>query len=335
MEHSIKEKYKFWGIGIVICLIFMCISKLSSKPDPNDLKTISVNAPKSMHSAFEQTLKALKVDDEYRIEFTDDASANFVVNEGLKADGKLIAFSPFIAVFNSDENLYDKMVEEEIFVPSESDSNFEDFDFKKIMEQTLSSSGSNFKVYYPAKNSDSWEEFYSFLLFTANDGYYPKPGINMEETQKYVEDFLNSKNIEPITANSLERINTVPQNSIYFISYADLAYLYKTSGISKIIVMYPKTVVYHNYYASFDETGKILYDFLSKPISTFSYSSDHVGYDKLDSNYFNTSFTSGTYRFTSSQTNYNDIKQRNSYNAVEIPDVTVNNDSSKEVNYEN
>lgn len=332
MAYFIKEKYKFWGAGIAIAIFFVFISSLFSEPDLSNQTPISINAPESMHSAFEETLSELKVDDKYRLEFTNDANANFVVSEGSNAQGELIAFSPFVAVFNSDKKLYDQMVKDEIFVPSEVDTNWDDFDFKKIMDQILSTSGSNIKVYYPAKDSDYWDEFYSFLLFTANDGYYPKVGTNMEETQKYVEDFLNSKNAEPISKSSLKRINSIPQNSIYFITYADLAYVYNTSGISNIIVMYPKSVVYHNYYASFDETGKILYDFLSTPKSSLLYSSDNVGYSKLYASGFNTRFTNGTYRFTSNRTNSNDIMKRDYYNAVEIPDVTIDNSTNKEVN---
>lgn len=332
MAYPFKEKYKFWAIGIVIGIVLIFINGLFSKPDLSNRSVITVNAPESMHSAFESTLSELKEDEQYRLEFTNDSNANFVVSEGANAHGELIAFSPFVAVFNSDDELYDQMVRNEIFIPSEVDSDWDDFDFKKIMDQILSTSGSNIKVYYPAKDSDYWDEFYSFLLFTANDGYYPKAGVNMEETQKYVEDFLNSKNAEPISKSSLKRINSVPQNSIYFITYADLAYMYRTSGISNIIVMYPKSVVYHSYYASFDETGKILYDFLSTPKSTWTYSTDHLGYSELRAYCFNTRFTSGTSRFTSSQTNSNDIKKRDYYNAVEIPDVTIDNSTNKEVN---
>lgn len=330
MAHFLKQKYKFWALGIAVAMVFMLISNIFKAPDLSNQVTITVNAPENMHSAFELTLSRLKMEKDYRVQFTNDSTtANFVVTEGSNASGELIAYSPFVAVFNSDEDLYEKMVNEEIFVPSQVDSDWDDFDFKKIMDQILSTSGSNIKVYYPSKDSAYWDEFYSFLLFTANDGYYPKEGSNMERVQKVVDDFLSSKNAEPISSASLKRINSVPQNSIYFITYADLAYLYQTSGISNIIVMYPKTVVYHSYYMTYDEIGKVLYDCLSTPLSTFSHSYSNTGYEMLYYyGYFNTKFTSGTSRF--SHANYNDIKKRDLYNGVEIPDVTVNNDSNKE-----
>ncbi len=330
MTQLLKRKYRYWALGIAVAMLFMFISNIFKEPEPVEQSTITINAPESMHSAFQRILTKLEIDDQYILEFTNNPNANFVVTEGTNGNGELIAYSPFVAVFNSDEDLYNKMVEDEIFVTSQVDSGWDDFDFKKIMDQIISSSNSDFKVYYPAQNSAYWEEFYSFLLFTANDGYYPKPGNNMEETQKVVEAFLNSKNAEPISSDSLKRINSVPQNSIYFIPYAELANIYKTSGISNIIVMYPKTVVYHNYYMTYDETGKIIYDYLSTPFDSFwngSYS--NLGYEMLYYyGYFNTRFTSGTSRFTGS--NYNDIKKRDLYNGVEIPDVTVNNDGSKE-----
>lgn len=328
MAYLFKQKYKFWAIGIVIAMVFTFISNIPKAPDPAERTIITINAPENMQSGFQKTLEKLKVDKQYDLQYTNAPDANFVVTEGSNANGELIAYSPFVAVFNSDDKLYDKLVKEEIFVPSEVDSNWEDFDFKKIMDQSLSSDGCNFKIYYPSKDSDYWDEFYNFLLFTANDGYYPKDGVNMEETVKTVEDFLRCKNVEPVSSSSLKRINSIPQNAIYFITYADLAYIYRTSGISGFIVMYPKTVVYHSYYMTYDETGKILYDFLTEPFeSFFDGCYETVGYDMLYYySYLNTRFNSGTVRFTS--TNYNDIKKRDQYNAVEIPEVTVNNSNT-------
>ncbi len=330
MASLLKQKYKFWAMGIAVAMIFIFISNIFAPRDPVEQTTITINAPESMHLAFEKTLETLDVEDEFLIQFTSDPNANFVVTEGANASGELIAYSPFVAVFNSDEDLYDKMVSDEVFVTSEVDSEYDDFDFKKIMDQILSTSGSNIKVYYPSKNSDYWDEFYSFLLFTANDGYYPKSGTNMKESQEVVEKFLNSKNAEPISSTSLKRVNSIPQNSIYFITYADLAYMYKTSGISNIIVMYPKTVVYHSYYMTYDETGKIIHDYMSTPHEgLFSGVYKNTGYEMLQYyGYFNTKFTSGTYRFTSS--NYNDIKKRDHYNGVEIPEVTINNTNKED-----
>ncbi len=321
----IKQKYRFWVIGIIIAMIFTVISNISKAPEPAERTVITINAPENMQSGFQKTLEKLKVEKQYELQYTDNPNANFTVSEGSNANGELIAYSPFVAVFNSDEKLYDNLVKEEIFVPSKVDSDWDDFDFKKIMDQSLSTDGSSFKIYYPSQDSDYWDEFYNFLLFTANDGYYPKAGTNMEETVKTVEEFLSCKNVEPVSSNSLKRINSIPQNSIYFITYADLAYIYRTSGISGFIVMYPKTVVYHSYYMAYDETGKILYDFLSQSHeSFFGGCYDTVGYDMLYYySYLNTRYTSGTVRFTS--TNYNDIKKRDQYNAVEIPEVTINN----------
>ena len=321
----IKQKYRFWVIGIIIAMIFTVISNISKAPEPAERTVITINAPENMQSGFQKTLEKLKVEKQYELQYTDNPNANFTVSEGSNANGELIAYSPFVAVFNSDEKLYDNLVKEEIFVPSKVDSDWDDFDFKKIMDQSLSTDGSSFKIYYPSQDSDYWDEFYNFLLFTANDGYYPKAGTNMEETVKTVEEFLICKNVEPVSINSLKRINSIPQNSIYFITYADLAYIYRTSGISGFIVMYPKTVVYHSYYMAYDETGKILYDFLSQSHeSFFGGCYDTVGYDMLYYySYLNTRYTSGTVRFTS--TNYNDIKKRDQYNAVEIPEVTINN----------
>ena len=54
------------------------------------------------------------------------------------------------------------------------ESEYYDLDFNRIMNEIINNKGSKFKIYYPAKNTQLWEEFYSLLLITVNDGNYPK-----------------------------------------------------------------------------------------------------------------------------------------------------------------
>lgn len=320
-------KYKFWIVGIIIASIFMFINNhFAMKTNPNREK-ITVNAPNNMHAAFENTISTLKEDKNYVLEFTDSESANFTVTEGAEGSGKLIAFSPFVAVFNSDEDLYSDYVNNKIFVESDLDSDYTDFDFKKVIDQCLSKSGSDLKIYCPSKNSVYWEEFYNFLLFTVNNGYYPKDE-NMSECVKQVESFLSTKNIGFSDYNYLSKITAISKKSIYFMTYVDFANLYNNNLSRNARIMYPKSVVCHEYYAKFDETGKILFNFLSDTKNSFAGTPTYnIGYTQLYWSYFNTNYTNGNYTYNS------DLTTRNEYNIVDIPDgnmETINHSNKEE-----
>ena len=84
--------------------------------------------------------------------------------------------------------------------------------------------------------------------------------------------------------------------------------------------MYPKTVVFENYYANFDDIGKILYDMLEQDRESFWYG------DITDVGYYFLS-TYGNYFVKQHSTNYVSIygiELREKFNAVEIPQ-TINN----------
>lgn len=314
-----KERIKRWIIAIGVAFILIMLSNKSSD-NPNKT-TILVNAPKSMIQALENTLEELDMHKDYKIEYTEDSEkANFVVEEGLGKKGELIAYSPIIAVFNSDDELQKRLIDENIFVISEVDPDEYDFDFKKIIDQIVNDKTCEFKVYYPSKNSATWEEFYHFLLFTVNDGYYPKTAEEIECANQTIDAFLNSKNAEPINNNTLERSNGFAQNSIYFMAYTDLARVYDTNRANYYCrVMYPKTVVYHNYYASFDETGKILYDTLNQNNENFLFEITDVGYYYLRRKGYITKYNNYTITVSSY---IEGVRQE--FNGVEIPGAELN-----------
>lgn len=335
MQNFVRRRYKYWAIALAIGIVLVIISNIFSSvklPEPAELKTITVNAPENMHSAFTQTLEELKLDREYTLEFTNSPNANFVVNQGLNKPGELFAYSPIIPVINISDTTNENFRQQNLLVPSSIDSGWEELDFKAVINLLVNNSDCNIKVYYPAKDSVYWDEFYNFLLFTVNDGYYPKSGTDMTDSIKMIEDFLNCKNAEPISDTKFSRVNAIPENAIYFTSYADLAYMHKTTGITNIVIRYPTAVVYHNYYAEFDEIGKILYESLGKSTSGI-FGTANIGYILLHNQYFNTRYTSSVTRFTSS--NNNDIAVRDFYNVVEIPNINYSNSISKEGNNEN
>lgn len=325
----VKEKYQYWILGIVIAFALNFVGGLFTAPPENpNRKTITVNAPVQMQSAFTRTLEKLKMDNDYTIEFTTNKTlADFVVSEGKGAEGELIAYSPFIAVFNWDSDLKKQYVEQGIFVESKIDSGEYDFDFKKVIEEIISTTDSDFKIYYPAQNTSYWEEFYAFLLFTVNDGYYPKNDTDLQKAEEIIEKFLNSRNAESINNSNLKRLSGINEDTIYFMTYVDLAELYKNTSMNNFRIMYPKTVVYHNYYATFNENGKILFDAMYEQYSSFLETYNHVGYGLINSRYYNTPYTSSTYSFYNSDYS---TGVRSKYNGVEIPEDAIITTTNKE-----
>ena len=318
MTSEKKERISIWCIATVIALLFLWISSCTSKDENPNRTTILMYAPETMVEAFQGTFEVLKLDKDYIIEGTDDINeANFIVREGMNKEGKLFAYSPIVAVFNSDTEYMNSLIEKEIFVTSELETDEYDFDFNKIIQQILTGKECEFKVYYPSKDSDSWDEFYSFMLFTVNDGYYPNTGEEMEQAKKVVEEFFNSKNAEPFNNNTIERSHGIAKNSIYFMAYADLSRVYSQSGGFSCRIMYPKTVVYHSYYATYDELGKLIYDSLEQDDNSFLAPESHkrnIGYMYLRGNGYNTKYTSHV-----SGIGQNVYGKRETFNGVEIP----------------
>lgn len=336
----IKNRILIWGLAVLIAAVFLVIPK--EKIEKSAPTTIFVKAPESMISAFQNTFDLIKLDKEYVIEATDDVTkANFVVQEGMNKDGELIAYSPIVAVFNADTEYINNLTKNGYFVTSEVDSNYEDFDFNKVIREAIgefefktkssyilakkgiiSRNNIEFKVYHPSKDSDSWEEFYNFMLFTVNDGYYPNTVEEMEQAKQTIEKFLNSKYAEPFNNNTLERSNGIVKNSIYFMAYSDLARVFEQSGGFSCRIMYPKTVVYHSYYAIYDELGKVVYDSLVADYEDFWNEVSDAGYAYLRSEGYNTRYST----YVTSIGNYV-YGQRTTFNAVEIP-------GTKTFNYE-
>lgn len=319
MSKANKNRILTWIVAVGVAGIFLLISNWLTPPEANPNRTtILVKAPEPVVTAFQNAFERLGLNRDYAIEATDDVTeANFVVREGMNKEGKLIAYSPIVAVFNEGSDYKDSLVEKEIFVTSEVNSDYEDFDFNKVIQEAVSGKGCEFKVYYPSKDSDSWEEFYNFMLFTVNDGYYPGTAEEMEKAKQIADEFLNSKYAEPFNNNTIERSNGIPKNSIYFMAYADLARVYEQSGGFSCRVMYPKTVVYHSYYATYDELGKLVYDCLDADVTGF-FSLYNVGYTYLRNEGYNTRYS--TYVFGIGNNVYG---QRSTFNGVEIPGAEI------------
>lgn len=311
MSEASKNRIETWFMALGVAFIFMLIASCTTE-NPNKT-TILVKAPETMVTAFRTTFEDLKLHKDYSIEVTEDITkANFIVREGLNKEGELIAYSPIVAVFNDTEDYIDSLTQEGYFVTSQIDSSYEDFDFNKVIQEALTGK-CKFKIYYPSKNSDSWEEFYHLMLFTVNDEYYPETAEELTQARQIANKFLNSKFAEPYNNNTFKRSNGISKNSIYFMPYSDLARLQVQTGGLNCMVMYPKTVVYHSYYATYDELGKVVYNTLDADIYGLMMDEYDIGYTRLRRNGYNTKYSI----YTSKIGNVNGI--RDTFNAIEIP----------------
>lgn len=330
MSKASKNRISAWIWAVVIAGGFLLLSDWFKPPNANPNRTtILVKAPDTMVTAFENTFEELGLNKDYAIEVTDDVTkANFVVREGMNKEGKLIAYSPIIAIHNADTEYKKSLREKKILITSEVDSEYEDFDFYKVIQEALSGKGCEFKVYYPSKDSDSWEEFYHFMLFTVNDGYYPGTAEEMEKANQITNEFLNSKYAEPYNNNTIERSNGIAKNSIYFMAWADLWRLYVQSGGGfNCTAMYPKTVVYHSYYATYDELGKVVYDTFETDLDRFLEVTYNVGYWYLRLAGYNT-------KFSQYAANIGKMELRYEFNGVEIPGAEINIHDEEANNHE-
>lgn len=318
-----KWRYISWGIALGVSAVFLIISFAVdySKTSDSRKTTILVNAPDMMMSAFEKNFEELKLDKDYIIQYTKDTTkANFVVNEGIEnTDGELIAYSPIVSVFNSDEDLKEELVKKEILVTSEISPDYVDLDFNKMINEIISNSKSEYRIYYPSKQSNKWEEFYNFLLFTVNGGYYPNEQ-ELENCNKTIEAFLNSKNTIQFTMKDLDKFNGFDKNSFYFMTYSELSEFNSKNGEIPCRMVYPKYVVYHSFYADFDETGKILYDSLENTKESLFETYKEVGYQYLRIiGKYHTNYSSNTYAISTSVVG----DERGKFNGVQIPNAEI------------
>ena len=317
-----KWRYIIWGIAIGIAVIFLIIAAIvNSVKNPNMSKqTILVNAPAQMITAFNKTFEELKLDKDYVIEYTDDVEkANFKVSSNLNNTGKQIAYSPIISVINSDETLYESLIKEKYLIEYEKESDYYDLDFNKIINEIITD-GSKFKIYYPAKNTGLWEEFYSLLLFTVNDGIYPKQPEELKVCQEKIDKFLNSKSVEPIDISNLKQFNGFSNDSIYFMTYADLAHFFNINGGISCREIYPKITVYEGYYASYDEIGKIIYNSLYTEAPFFGMiSTNYTGLYYLRTQHYYTDYYTNTFTISDKVLG----NERGSFNGVQIPNSKI------------
>ena len=317
-----KWRYIIWGIAIGVAVIFLIIAAIvNSVKNPPQKQIIYVKAPDQMITAFNNTFKELDLNEDYVIECTSDESkANYCVSSNVKGNkGKQIAYSPIVSVFNADESLYESLIKEKYLVEYEKESDYYDLDFNKIINEIITN-GSKFKIYYPAENTELWEEFYNLLLFTVNGESFPRNAEELKICQEKIDKFLNSKNVDSIDISNLKQFNGFSKNSIYFMTYADLGHFFDINGGISCRVIYPKVTVYEGYYASYEEIGKVINDALyTENNSFFGVSSDNIGLYYLRTKHYNTEYHSNTYTINSSVLG----DKRSVFNGVQIPNSEI------------
>lgn len=322
MANQLREKYHYWIIGVTLAAIFLIIGNGAKSDDkekiPDSEKTtITANVPEDMKDIFTSIFNEHKFDKQYILKFTNTSNANFTVTQGLDRNGgELFAYTPFLAVIDDDSDFKDALKQEAYLVESVSASDAHDLDFKKLMEEA-SKPESEFNVYYPREDSIYWDEFYAFLLITANNGVYPKNDIDLKNAEKFVNTFLSSNNAIPMSRTEIKQIQSIPTYNFYFMTYVDFKDYFGSSN--SVMLAYPKAVVNHNYYVSYDEIGKVMYDAFSTSVGVFGLS----GYTSLYNNYYNTvedDKVSGT-----------SAGARKEYNSVSIPETVKAVYSEEEV----
>jgi hypothetical protein len=269
---------------------------------PKTIKTITtipvksnmyVKCPECMRTAIEEIFSKSKLKKTYNLIFTENTEeANFVVSEGASSQSnELIAYSPIIAIFNSDEEYYNSLIDEEYFVQSQSSNeDVYDLNFKKIMDEIIDNGTSDFKIYCPNKSSGMWDEFYYFLIITENDGIYPNNQTLLRSIKARVNTFLESNNVGDVNFNNQAITNGFAKNSITFTTITEFYYAYKSGNSSDYScrIMYPEYVIYHDYYMTYDDVGAVLKAKLTK--GNFLYT--NLGYEILSRYYFNNTASS-------------------------------------------
>lgn len=319
-----KWRYIIWGIALGVAVIFLIIAAIvNNVKNPPAKQTIFVKAPDQMITAFNNTFEELDLNEDYVIEYTSDESkANYCVSSNVKGNkGKQIAYSPIVSVFNADETLYESLIKEKYLIEYEKESEYYDLDFNKIINEAISTNGSKFKIYYPAKNTQLWEEFYNLLLFIVNGESFPKNAEELKICQEKIDKFLNSKNADPIDISNLKQFNGFSKDSIYFMTYADLGHFFDINGGIPCRIIYPKVTVYEGYYASYDEIGKVINDSLYTEAPFFgNISSETTGLTYLRFEHYHTDYYDNTYKISNNVVLGED---RNSFNGVQIPDSEI------------
>lgn len=195
---------------------------------------IYVYGPDDMESAFKTALSNSNLENssQYKIVMTSDTAVNadITIAYGMENNDSytLLAFSPFVVAYNTDDGCFKSLKKAETVVPNEYNNKLYEIDLLKVINEVngsgqwanlgVSDQGT-IKIFYPAQNTPFWHDFYNFMLLTINGGKYPETEYEMKRTVETMDKFLASGCTEAVTSfdEQIERTDGFAKNTLYII----------------------------------------------------------------------------------------------------------------------
>lgn len=318
-----KDRIKQWICVALVGILLVSIGQwIKNRPKDTEKQTLTVCAPSNMKEAFEDALYFTNLKDSYKIVMTDDSNSNICVDYAKQDDESYqkFAFSPFVVAYNEKDKYLDKLKSTKVCVKSNYDEDYYEIDFFRIIEEAIGEGKwenlgikdqGNIKVFYPEEESAYWNDFHDFLLVNANDGQYPKNTLELENSEKVIQQFLDSKYTEGITDfnEQVQRTGGFPSSVIYVFPENVGKEICSNENVYARF-LYPTTTVYLNYYVKGDELGKQVIDQFEN--SSFF----HDFYNDLKGKCYRTV----KYSKLGENTNNYIYGERDVYNVVKIPE---------------
>lgn len=233
---------------------------------------LTVCAPEDMKDAFKVALSNSGLSSQYKIVMTDtENGADIVVGYGKENDESYtqFAFSPFVIAYNSSDSCFKSLKKASTVVPSEYNDKFYEIDFLKVIDEVIKegewenlgiSNHGTIRLFYPAKTTVYWHDFYNFMLVTVNGGTYPKTTDEMANAVKKIDLFEKSDCTEAVTNfdEKIERTSGFSENALYVIP-EKMVYDLANGHDEKTRLFFPLATVNFNYYIKgVSENGKIV-----------------------------------------------------------------------------
>lgn len=247
---------------------------------------LTVYAPEDMKDAFKSALSNSDLSSQYKIVMTDtENGADIIVGYGKENDESYtqFAFSPFVIAYNSSDSCFKSLKKASTVVPSEYNDKFYEIDFLKVIDEVIEegkwenlglSDQGTIRLFYPAKSTVYWHDFYNFMLVTVNGGAYPKTTDEMTKAVEKIDLFEKSYCTEAVANfdEKIERTSGFSENTLYVIPEKTV-YKLANEHDEKTRLFFPLVTVNFNYYVKgVSENGKtVISSFSDKFYSKLEY----------------------------------------------------------------
>ncbi len=281
---------------------------------------IYVYGPEDMKSTFQKILSGsdLENSSSYKIVMTSDTSitADITVAYGMedKSDYTLLAFSPFVVAYNTDDGCFKALKKAETVLPNEYNNKLYEIDLLKVINEVngsgqwsnlgISDQGT-IKVFYPSESTPYWHDFFNFMLLTINGGKYPQTEYEMNSAIRTMTKFITSDYTESVSSfdEQIERTGGFAKNTLYIIPEKTVKNL-SNDHAEDTRLFFPLTTSNFNYYViGNSDVGKAVMANIPKS-----------AYEKLKSNNYR---STSVYELGDVYRSVYD--ERDVYRAVEIP----------------